>query len=461
LPLTPSRLAVHAAAQTRVCAAGARRPPLLLLVVVAAALSLASCRGSRDTGVLEFWAMGREGEVVQGMVPEFERLHPGVRVRVQQVPWSAAHEKLLTAYVGDATPCVFQLGNTWIPEFAALDAIEPLERRIASSTVVQPADYFPGIYDANVLGGRTYGVPWYIDTRVLFYRDDLLRRVGVEGAPATWDAWVDAMERLRQGDGAGRFAVLLPLTEWQTPVILALQLGADLLRDGGRYGDFESDAFRRAFEFYLDIFRRGLAPRSGDAEVGNLYQDFAAGFFTFYVSGPWNLGEFARRLPPSLDDSWTTAPMPAPALPAPGDSLAGGASLAVFRRCNNPDAAWQWIEFLSAPARQAEFYRLTGDLPARPSAWQQADLLRDRRAVAFWRQLQHVRATPKVPEWERIADKISQYAEAAIRGEMSPAAALAGLDRDVDAILAKRRWLLEKGTGPLSPQSGGEPLSSS
>ena len=64
--------------------------------------------------------MGREGEVVEQMMPEFERRHPGVHVRVQQIPWSAAHEKLLTAWVGGAMPDVFQAGNTWLPELVAL-----------------------------------------------------------------------------------------------------------------------------------------------------------------------------------------------------------------------------------------------------------------------------------------------------------------------------------------------------
>jgi len=52
-----------------------------------------------------------------------------------------------------------------------------------------------------------------------------------------------------------------------------------------------------------------------------------------------------------------------------------------------------------------------------------------------------VRSTPKIPEWERIADKISAYAESAIRERMTPEAALGALDTDVDAILEKRRWL--------------------
>jgi multiple sugar transport system substrate-binding protein len=42
---------------------------------------------------------------------------------VQQIPWTAAHEKLLTAYVGESTPDIAQMGNTWIPEFHAVRAL--------------------------------------------------------------------------------------------------------------------------------------------------------------------------------------------------------------------------------------------------------------------------------------------------------------------------------------------------
>jgi multiple sugar transport system substrate-binding protein len=70
--------------------------------------------------------------------------------------------------------------------------------------------------------------------------------------------------------------------------------------------------------------------------------------------------------------------------------------------------------------------------------------MHDRYAQAFWQQLQHVQATPKIPEWERIADKLTQYAEAVIRGRMDADAALAALDADVDRVLEKRRWLLRR-----------------
>ena len=410
------------------------------------ALSLLCCLGCRshsDSPVeIEFWAMGREGEVVQRLLAAFEQQTPGIHVRVQQIPWSAAHEKLLTAYVGDAMPDLFQLGNTWLPEFVALHAIERLDSRVARASVVQTADYFPGILDTNVIDGALYGIPWYVDTRLLFYRTDVLQQAGLAAPPATWDAWLDAMIRIKARAGHDHYAILLPITEWQPPVILALQLDADLLRDHDQYGNFHSPEFRRAFGFYLDLFRQQLTPRDADAQVANLYQDFTNGYFAFYITGPWNIGEFQRRLPAAMSDKWATAPMPGPDAARPGVSTAGGASLALFRGSRHADAAWQVIEYLSAPARQIEFYRLTGDLPARKTAWTERDLMHDRYTQAFWQQLQHVRSTPKIPEWERIADQITQYAEAAIRERLDIDAALTALDADVDALLEKRRWLL-------------------
>src|SRR6185503_10085049 len=85
-----------------------------------------SSASAGDRTTLRIWAMGREGEVLSQLMPAFEKSHPNIHVEVQQIPWTAAHEKLLTSYVGESTPDIAMLGNTWVPEFVALNSLEPL-----------------------------------------------------------------------------------------------------------------------------------------------------------------------------------------------------------------------------------------------------------------------------------------------------------------------------------------------
>ena len=136
--------------------------------------------------------------------------------------------------------------------------------------------------------------------------------------------------------------------------------------------------------------------------------------------------------------------IPGPTGDSSGVSLAGGSSLVLFRSSPNKAAAWQLIEFLSRPEQQRRFYQLTGDLPARKEAWQDSSLIGDPYIHAFWEQLQRVAPTPKVPEWELIATKVFDYAEQSIRGGAPPDEVLRRLDRDVNGILEKRRWLLAR-----------------
>src|SRR5205823_9029155 len=141
---------------------------------------------------------------------------------------------------------------------------------------------------------------------------------------------------------------------------------------------------RRAFAFYVSLFQQRLAPALANTQIANVYQEIATSRYVMYVTGPWNLSEFRKRLPDSLQGAWATAPMPGPNGEAGGTSIPGGSSLVLFRGrghddARRSDAAWQLVEFLSAPAAQLRFYDLSGDLPARESAWKDARLSGDPR----------------------------------------------------------------------------------
>jgi multiple sugar transport system substrate-binding protein len=406
---------------------------------------LAGCTGERDEReVVSFWVMGYEGEVVKQLLPEFERRHPGIRVEVQQLPWTAAHEKLLTAFAGDALPDVCALGNTWIPEFALLDALTPLEPFLATTPAVDPDDYFPGAWDAGVIEGHPYAVPWYVETRLPFYRTDLLADAGIDQAPRDWAQWREALAAIKREVGPERYSILLPLNEFEPLLNLAIQQPDPLLRDDGRYGNFRSAGFKRALAFYKDMFDQSWAPRLTNTEVSNVWDEFGDGYFAFYINGPWNIAEFRKRLPPEKAGSWMTMPLPGP--DGAGASVAGGTSLVLFRQSQHKDAAWKLVAFLSEPDVQAHFHALTGDLPPRRSAWESDALADDPYTGAFREQLERARPTPKVPEWERIAQEMRIVGEQMVGGRYTVDEAAAELDRRADAMLEKRRWMLDHHT---------------
>lgn len=409
--------------------------------LIAAALLLAAtaCSGPPQGETIRFWAMGREAEVVSGLIDDFEKENPGIHVDVQAIPMTAAHEKLLTAFAADGLPDVCQLGNTWIPEFALLDTLEPLQPHIDRSTVVDPKDYFPGIWDTNLIDGQVVGVPWYVDTRLLFYRKDMLREAGVTRLPVTWAEWNDAMAAVKKHVGPDRYAILLPLNEFEQQLSLGLQFDDPLLRDHDNYGNFRGPGFRKALAFYANIFEQGWAPKMSETQISNVWDEFFDGFYAFYLSGPWNIREFGLREPPALKGQWGTMPLPGPN--GPGAGIAGGASLVIFRSSEHKQAAWKLVEFLSRPQVQARFHALIGDLPPRRSTWDAPSLANDELAKAFREQLERAKPTPKVLEWERIVQEMRLVTERVVRGGEPQDKAVEELDRRVDEILAKRRWI--------------------
>jgi multiple sugar transport system substrate-binding protein len=287
----------------------------------------------------------------------------------------------------------------------------------------------------------------------MFYRSDLMRAAGITSPPTTWSALRDALIRVKRVQPPGAFPALLPLNEWTQPVIFGMQAGSPLLSDHGTRGDFRDPRFRRGFEFYINLFRDSLAPALANTQISSVYQEFAAGRVALYITGPWNVGEFKRRLPDSLQHAWMTAPMPGP--DSAGVSLAGGSSFVIMRGSARKPAAWRFVTFMSDPARQARFYERTGDLPARRSAWATPALASDPYLAAFRTQLSRVVPTPPVPESELIVNLVAEASERAARNRQTIDQALASLDAEVDGILEKRRWLMTQRL--LSTDPAGRP----
>ena len=416
-----------------------RRETIAMMAATAGAGLTGGCSLRGTAGELRFWAMGDEGGKVPQLMPAFEAANSGLKVVVQPLPWTAAHEKLLTAYVGGSLPDVSQVGNTWIAELAAIGALAAVPPAQAGLLT----DQFAAVLDTNRVGGTVYGVPWYVDTRVQFFRRDLFAKLGLAEPPSKWADWKAALHAIKRIAGPGNYAILLPLNEFEQLLTFGLQQDEPLLRDHESRGNFESAGFKAALAFYKSLFDEGLAPVATSSQISNIWNEFAKGFYSVFVSGPWTIGDLKSRLPVSFQSSWATSVMPGPN--GPGASAPGGASLVVPKTARDPAASWRLIDYLTRPAVQSRFQQIAGSLPSRRSAWAAPALARDANVQTLARQLDIARPLPKVPEWERIATELQIVAEAMVRGQHTVDAAAAEMNQRTDRLLAKRRWMLERG----------------
>lgn len=419
---------------------------------VAAAAVLACVGCSHAPCGLTVWAIGSEAEALEQMVPGFERRHPGVDVCVQELAWSSAQVRLLSAVAAGDPPDAAQVGDTDLAMLVTLHALRP-QRHIAD-------DFFPGALQVTRFDGISYGVPWYVDTRLLFYRPDILRRAGFDRPARTWSGWLRQMRALKRILGPGQYPLLAPTNEYEFLEVLALQEPAPMLRDGDRYGNFRSASFRHALSFYRSLYEQHLAPRIDDRQLVNLWWEMARGDFVFYVSGPWNIGEFRRFLPPRDENLWMTAPMPGPE--GPGVSIIGGSDFVVFRASHRAPLARQFIRYMLADRQQVRLYELTGDLPARRAVWRLPPLASDGKLRAFHAQLERVRPFEAIPEWDEIMDGMRRMAARVAAGDASVRSATKRFDRTVDDWLAARRELLARTPSATAapPSEGARPVHS-
>ncbi len=405
-----------------------RRSAGVALAALAMTLALAACgRGEEggdaspggaasqapevDTGAasgeIDVWAMGTEGEELGVLAESFMADNPDVTVNVTPVPWDAAHDRIVNAIAGGEVPDVTMVGTTWMGEFAALGGLDPTPSNI------DPSQFFEGAWNTTVVDGTSYAVPWYVETRLLYYRTDLAEEGGVTEAPATWDD-LKALAEGIQGAGAQYGINLQPggPGAWQTYMPFFWQAGGEILGEGGEF-TLDGEACVEALTFYDSFFEEGLtAPAAADVPVEG---EFANGNVGSFVSGPWMIGIVTDA--GADPETWTVTHQPTEAT---GTSFVGGSNMAVLSDADNKEAGWAFIEYLSQPEVQVTWYETVSDLPSVQSAWDNEALSGDALLSAFGDQLEDAKAPPAIATWEEVAAEIDTVIEQVTVGDMAP-----------------------------------------
>ncbi|GGH10559.1 sugar ABC transporter substrate-binding protein [Paenibacillus segetis] len=358
---------------------------------------------SADTGnsndkvtTISVWGMGEEAKSIPKIAELFEAENPNIKVEVQALPWDTAHDKLLTAVASKKGPDVVQMGTTWIPEFANAKALKDLTPYLDKYPGLKQENFYPGSVETGTYEDAYVGVPWYIDTRVLYYRTDLLKEVGYDQAPKTWEEMQDVSKKLADR-GQGKYGFSLDVKEQSLAFMLARQNGSKLFDAEGK-PLFNQPEFVGAVKYMNSYFENGSAPM--DLGIDAIQGFRGEGVAPMFISGPWMV-QLIQDQAPELEGKWATAVLPAGK--ENNFSSLGGANMSVFEYTKNEEASLKFVEFMAKPETQLKWMELTNSLPSSKEAWENPILQEDANYKVFGEQLETAIPMPSTKEFEEIA----------------------------------------------------------
>jgi len=405
--------------------------------VAALAVALAGCGRTSDagpaaeastlgdakaTGTVTMWAMGAEGEALPAFVKTFEEANPGVKVDVTPVPWDAAYSKFQTAIAGGNTPDIAMVGSTWMADFG--DAFQTVPTDVSTDGA------FPGALASTKLGDRAAGVPWYVDTRVLYYRTDLAAEAGWKSAPSTWDELKQMASDMKTKAGA-EYGIRFPggNDSFQGTLWMPWSNGAQL-EDGSTW-TLDTPQMTQAYQYYQGFFADGIANPAADRSAGAEVADFVSGATPMLIDGPFLIGQLEKLGGAGFSSKFATAVLPKKESSV---SFSGGSNLVVFKDSQNAATAWRLAQWLTQPDTQSSWYAATGDLPAVQQAWRSDALSSQATLAAFGTQLETAQSVPATTTWVQVSAAGDAMLEKIRLGQITPADGLRDLQKTADSL---------------------------
>lgn len=398
----------------------------------------AACSGGTDstTGptvlVFKHGKMGAEGRIMSGLLHEFERQHPGVIVREEVLPSSSDQQHQFYAITLDSGHVPFDvmaIDTIWMQEFARAGWVIPLDE------ILPPRErehYFPNAVEAATFDGRVYGVPWYVDAGVLYYRRDLLDRYGLP-PPATWEELVRTARTVVEQEQNPRLTGFVwQGKQYEGLVCNALEM---IWAHGGDLLDGPSDPTAAALAFMRGLVEDGISPRlvvTADEEMSRHF--FAAGRAVFMRNWPYAYPLYQAEGSP-LRGKVGLGPLPSASGQAAA-SVLGGWVLAVPRVAAHPEQAKQLIQFLTAKASQRRLTIAIGYNPSRLDLFQDETLLAAYPWLAeLYPILRDAKPRPITPYYLMLSQLWQPELSAALVGRKTAAAAVSAGRRQAARLL--------------------------
>lgn len=399
---------------------------ILLGVTLLAALGvMAGCSSnSKDEASkpLTFWYMGDGDQQIKPIIDKFTK-ESGIKVKIQSIPWSSSRDKLLTAVAAKNGPDVAQIGTSFMSEFSDAGALADISSDVKKSNVMKPDNFFEGSVQTTKFDNKYYAVPWYTETRVLYYRTDLLKSVGYTQAPKTWAELSDAAKKLaKRGDGM--YGLNVDGSEPTFGFMFARQNGSELF-DSKENPLFNQTKMVDALKYLEDIVKSGAAPKTA---LGlDINQSFGGkGVIPMFISGPWMISGIEQNAP-DIKGKWAVAELPKGE--KSNTSVTGGANLAVFSSSKKKADSIKLIEFLSKKENQTAFFKASNSLPTNKDAWKDEVFTKDPIISVFGKQLENSEPMPLMKKWDEVTQLYMKQWEQVITNGKDVKKAMTELDK--------------------------------
>ncbi len=343
----------------------------LMLVGLLLCWGVASCgapsqtaRNSAANPEIEFWTMQLQPKFTDyfnGLIADFEQQNPDLKVKWVDVPWTAMESKILSAVSAGTAPDVVNLNPDFASQLAGRDAWLNLNEVVAPEA---KAEYLPKIWQASSLGEVSFGLPWYLTTRVAIYNQDLLKQAGIEKTPTTYEELATAARLMKEKTGKYAFFTTVVPEDSGELLESMVQMGVTLVDAEGKAA-FNSPEGKAAFQYWVDLYQNKLLPQEvltqGHRRAIDLYQ---SGQTAILSSGAEFLNTITTNAPQIAEVSAASSQITG----STGKKNVAVMNLVIPKGTDNPDGALKFALFVTNSANQLTFAREANVLPSTEKA---------------------------------------------------------------------------------------------
>ncbi|MFM2061113.1 MAG: hypothetical protein RLZZ507_783 [Cyanobacteriota bacterium] len=378
--------------------------------------------GASEVATIEFWTMQLQPQFTnyfQSLITTFETQNPRIKVKWVDVPWSAMENKILTAVSAKTPPDVVNLNPDFASQLAGRNAWLDLDAKVPSE--VRSA-YLPNIWQASTLNGKSFGIPWYLTTRLTIYNTDLLKQAGITKPPATYTELAQAAQQIK--DKTGKYAFFATFVPQDSGEVLEsfVQMGVILVNAEGKAA-FNTPEGKAAFQYWVDLYKQGLLPKEaltqGHRHAIDLYQ---SGETAFLASGP----EFLKTISNNAPQIAKVSAIAPQITGNTGKKNVAVMNIVIPRATKNPDAAVKFALFVTNDENQLAFAKAANVLPSTVKALSDsyfkevptnASTVEKGRIISAEQMQKAEVLTPKMKDFKLLQKAIYENIQAAMLGQ--------------------------------------------